>query len=120
MNATDVVAYTFDQDVYCDVCVKDLEVAGLDEEYLPQPLFACAEVSSAQTCCECGHRIEGLTVLGPKRYIVTKPVYFSIVVEADDEDDAMMIALDREESEWEMDDCRPSLDESDLNVCEVK
>lgn len=50
------------------------------------------------------------------KYIVTKPIYYTIMVEAENEDEAMDVALGYDHSAWRMDDDQPSLDASDLIV----
>lgn len=53
-------------------------------------------------------------------YLVTIPIYHSVVVEAVNEDEAEESALKIPYKDWDMDDCQPdpkNLD--DIDVCEV-
>lgn len=56
-------------------------------------------------------------------YLVTIPIYHSLLVSAPSADEALDIADGTPYIEWTSDDCQPSFDvlqqNQDINVCEV-
>ena len=53
------------------------------------------------------------------KYYITKPVYFSTLVEADDADAARDLTLTLPDSAWEADDPQPLVEHYELMIEEV-
>ena len=118
MNAVDVIAWVGDGEVYCADCGRDDPGPfGL------HPMFCGEDTDVRQTCAGCRCVIDGYNYIGDaarRRYIVTKPLYVSVVVEAVNEQDAQEQALLRLHYEWVADDPQPDPDPYDFNVCCVE
>ena len=117
MRADTIIAYAYRADIYCEDCIGDVEEDGeLDSDLRPQPIFCGEEVDSVQHCGDCGEVIDGFSVIGYRRFIVTRPIMCSTIVVATSPAEALEIAMKRSTDEFDQDEPQPSVDLSEWSV----